>query len=48
MLSNIFEIIGAISVVLSALIALFQLIPGNEPESTLQKILDVILKYSRK
>lgn len=33
---------------LSALIAVFLWVPGNEPEATLQKIVDFLGKFSRK
>jgi hypothetical protein len=42
---QIIEAIGAIS---AALIALFVLIPGEQPEKTLQKVVDLIRKISRK
>lgn len=41
-------ILGQAAVAISALIALFMLIPGEEPEKSLQKLLDVIKKFSKK
>ena len=38
----------AISAVLSALIAVFMIIPGEQPEKTLQAIVDFLAKFSRK
>ena len=40
--------VGAITALLGAVIAIAQLIPGEEPERTLQKIVDFISKFSRK
>lgn len=42
------EVLGAVSALLSALIALFMLIPGEQPEKALKAIVDVIAKLSRK
>lgn len=58
-INSIIQTIGAIAVaipaIITALIAVFMLIPGDEPEATLkkwlgysQKIVDVIAKFSRK
>jgi len=38
----------AFMAVLSALIAFFMLIPGVQPEATLQKVLDFLAKFSKK
>ena len=40
--------VGAITALLGAVIAVAQLIPGDEPENTLQKIVDFLSKFSRK
>jgi len=40
--------LGAITALLGAVIAIAQLIPGDEPENTLQKIVDLLAKFSRK
>lgn len=40
--------IGAVTALLTAVIAIAQLIPGHEPENTLQKIVDFLAKFSRK
>ena len=42
------EYVVAVNGVLVALIALFVLIPGEQPEKALQKVVDVIKKISRK
>lgn len=41
-------IISALVSVLSALVALFMLIPGEQPEKALQGIVDFVAKFSRK
>ena len=40
--------LSAVVGVLSALIALFILIPGEQPEKALQSVVDLIAKISRK
>lgn len=40
--------IGAITLLLNGLIAVFLLIPGEQPEKFLQQMLDLISKFSRK
>jgi hypothetical protein len=42
------EILGLVSGASLALIALFAIIPGNQPEALLQKLVDLIAKISRK
>lgn len=42
------EIIAAINALLLGLIAVFSLIKGDQPEKTLQAIVDFIAKFSRK
>lgn len=46
-MANWMAVLAAINGVLVALIAVFVLIPGPEPERTLQKIVDFIAKISR-
>ena len=45
---DLFASLGAITALLGAIIAVAQLIPGDEPENTLQKIVDFLAKFSRK
>ena len=40
--------LGAVTALLGAVIAIAQLIPGEQPEKSLQAILDFISKFSRK
>lgn len=40
--------VGALTALFGAIIAIAQLIPGDEPERTLQKIVDFLSKFSRK
>lgn len=42
------SILGNLSLVLSGLIGLFLLIPGEQPEKALQAALDFIKKFSKK
>jgi hypothetical protein len=42
------QILGALTALLGAAIAVATLFPGDEPEATLQKIVDFISKISRK
>lgn len=42
------EVLGAGSAVLMGLIAVFMLIPGNQPEKFLQGVVDIIKKFSAK
>jgi hypothetical protein len=42
------EILSAVVSAITALIALFMLIPGEQPEKALQKLVDFIAKFSRK
>jgi len=46
--TNGVEFLGALTAVLSALIALFLLIPGEQPEKALQAIVDFLKKFSVK
>jgi hypothetical protein len=47
-LTNWQSYLGALSAVLVAVIAVSAVIPGDEPERTLQKIVDVIARFSKK
>jgi hypothetical protein len=40
--------LGATTALLGAVIAIAQLIPGEQPEKSLQAVLDFISKFSRK
>lgn len=40
--------VGAITALLGAVIAVAQLIPGDEPEATLSKVVQFLAKFSRK
>jgi hypothetical protein len=46
--SNWQSYLGVITAVLAAAIAVATLIPGDEPERTLQKLVDLISSISRK
>jgi type VI protein secretion system component VasF len=45
---DLFAWVGAATALLTAVIAVASLIPGDEPEATLQKIVDFLSKFSRK
>ena len=45
---DVFAWVGALVALLSAVIAVASLIPGDEPENTLQKIVDFLAKFSKK
>jgi hypothetical protein len=45
---DIFAWLGALVALLSAVIAIASLIPGDEPEATLRKVVDFLSKFSRK
>lgn len=45
---DMFAWLGALVALLSAVIAVASLIPGDEPESTLRKVVDFLSKFSRK
>jgi hypothetical protein len=47
-LSELPNLIVALNAVIVALIALFVLIPGSQPEAFLQKCVDLLAKFSRK
>jgi hypothetical protein len=42
------EVASALVGILTGLIGIFMLVPGDEPERTLQKIVDVLAKFSKK
>lgn len=42
------DIVGQLVIAINALIVIAMLIPGAEPERTLQKVVDFLSKYSRK
>jgi hypothetical protein len=48
LVSKVQEVAGFLVMVLVGLIGLFMLIPGEEPEKTLGKILEVIKRFSKK
>lgn len=43
-----YQILSAIIALCLAMIALFMMIPGNQPEKALQSFVDFIQKFSRK
>ena len=45
---DVFAWLGALVALLSAVIAVASLIPGDEPETTLRKVVDFLSKFSRK
>lgn len=45
---DVFAWVGALVALLSAVIAIASLIPGDEPEATLRKVVDFLSKFSRK
>ena len=45
---DMFAWVGALVALLSAVIAIASLIPGDEPENSLQKVVDFISRFSRK
>ena len=45
---DIFAWLGAITALLGAVVAIAQLIPGDEPERSLQRVVDFLAKFSRK
>jgi hypothetical protein len=46
--TDIFAWLGAITALLGAVIAIAQLIPGEQPEKTLQAVVDFLSKFSKK
>jgi len=45
---NWLEILGAVSGLLAALIVVFELVPGEQPEKALRKVAAILEKFSRK
>lgn len=45
---NWLEILGAVTALLVALIAIFELIPGEQPEKALRKVVEILARFSRK
>jgi hypothetical protein len=45
---DIFAWVGAVVALLSAVIAIASLIPGEQPEKFLQSVVDVLSKFSKK
>jgi len=45
---DVFAWVGALVALLTAVIAIASLIPGDEPETTLRKVVDFLSKFSRK
>jgi len=45
---NWLEIIGAVTALLLALITVFELIPGDQPEKTLRAVVSILARFSRK
>jgi hypothetical protein len=45
---NWLEIVGAITTLLTVLIAIFEFIPSEQPEKTLKSIVNFLERYSRK
>lgn len=45
---DLFAWLGAITALLGAVIAIAQLIPGEQPEKSLQAVVDFLAKFSRK
>jgi hypothetical protein len=46
--TDIFAWLGAITALLGAVIAIAQLVPGEQPEKSLQAVVDFLSKFSRK
>jgi hypothetical protein len=47
-LENWSELLNAVVALLAAAVALAMLIPGDEPEAFLQKVVDFLKKFSKK
>jgi hypothetical protein len=45
---DIFAWLGALTALLTAVIAIASLIPGDEPEATLTKVVQFLSRFSRK
>lgn len=46
--ANYQAVIAAVVAIFGGLIAIFMMIPGDQPEKTLQKIVDFLAKFSKK
>ena len=44
----VFDVMGAVSVLLSALYTVALIVPGDEPDNTIKRFLDFTQKFSRK
>ena len=44
----VFEVMGALSVLLSTLYTAALIIPGDEPDNTIKRLLELTQKFSRK
>ena len=47
-MENVFEIVGAITMILTGLYTISLLIPGDQPDKALEKILDFTKRFSKK
>ena len=45
---DVFAWVGALVALLSAVIAVASLIPGDQPEKSLQSVVDILSKFSKK
>lgn len=45
---NWLEILGAVTALLLALITIFEMIPGDQPEKALRKVVEILARFSRK
>ena len=45
---NWLEILGAVTALLLALITIFEMIPGDQPEKTFRKVVEILTRFSRK
>ena len=48
LIANAPEVVGGISLILSGIIAICLIIPGDQPEKFLQSVVDFLAKFSRK
>jgi hypothetical protein len=48
LIGKVQEVVGMVSLVLTGLIGIALLIPGEQPEKALQSVLDFIKKFSKK
>ncbi len=47
-MENILEAVGAITMILTGLYTIALMIPGEQPDKTLKKFLDITERFSRK